>query len=40
VGRSEQRLPGNSTLNRLELTTDGGDPYKKITVDAEAVRRL
>jgi hypothetical protein len=40
LGRAEQPLAGKSTLNRLELTTDGRDLYKKITVDPEAVRRF
>lgn len=40
LGRAEQPLAGKSTLNRLELTTDGQDLYKKIAVDAEAVRRF
>jgi hypothetical protein len=33
-------LAGKSTLNRLELGTDGADRYKKITVDAAAVERF
>jgi hypothetical protein len=36
----EQPLAGKSTLNRLELSTDGKDPYKKITVDEEGVNRF
>ena len=33
-------LAGKSTLNRLELTTDGKDVYKKVVVDEEAVERF
>ncbi len=36
----EQPLAGKSTLNRLELGTDGADRYKKITVDEAAVQRF
>jgi hypothetical protein len=36
----QQPLAGKSTLNRLELSTDGEDRYKKITVDEEAVNRF
>lgn len=36
----QQPLAGKSTLNRLELSTDGKDLYKKITVDEEAVNRF
>jgi len=35
---SGESLAGKSTLNRLELTTDGKDRYKKIVVDEEAVQ--
>jgi hypothetical protein len=35
-----QPLAGKSTLNRLELTTDGKDLYKKVVVDEEAVERF
>ena len=35
-----QPLAGKSTLNRLELTTDGKDIYKKVVVDEEAVERF
>jgi hypothetical protein len=35
-----QSLAGKSTLNRLELGTDGKDHYKKITVDEEGVNRF
>jgi len=35
-----QPLAGKSTLNRLELTTDGKDVYKKVVVDEEAVERF
>lgn len=40
LGEPERPLAGKSTLNRLELTTDGQDLYKKIAVDPEAVRRF
>ena len=33
-------LAGKSTLNRLELTTNGQDVYKKVVVDEEAVERF
>jgi hypothetical protein len=33
----EEALAGKSTLNRLELTTNGRDRYKKVVVDEEAV---
>jgi hypothetical protein len=33
-------LAGKSTLNRLELGTDGADRYKKITVDEAALQRF
>ena len=36
----EDGLAGKSTLNRLELTTDGKDRYKKVVVDEEAVERF
>jgi hypothetical protein len=36
----EDDLAGKSTLNRLELTTDGKDRYKKVVVDEEAVKRF
>jgi hypothetical protein len=36
----DQPLAGKSTLNRLELTTDGKDVYKKVGVDEEAVERF
>jgi len=36
----EQPLAGKSTLNRLELGTDGTDRYKKITVDEAALERF
>jgi hypothetical protein len=36
----EEGLAGKSTLNRLELTTDGKDRYKKIVVDEEAIKRF
>ena len=36
----DQLLAGKSTLNRLELGTDGADRYKKITVDEAALERL
>jgi hypothetical protein len=32
-----ETLAGKSTLNRLELTTNGRDRYKKVVVDEEAV---
>jgi hypothetical protein len=35
-----QPLAGKSTLNRIELTTDGKDVYKKVVVDEEAVERF
>jgi hypothetical protein len=34
---SQEALAGKSTLNRLELTTDGQNRYKKVVVDEEAV---
>jgi hypothetical protein len=42
VGREDVEAPlaGKSTLNRLELGTDGDDRYKKITVDGEAMQRF
>ena len=42
VGRREGEpvLAGKSTLNRLELGTDGEDRYKKITVKEGAVERF
>jgi hypothetical protein len=36
----DEPLAGKSTLNRLELTTDGKDVYKKVVVDEEAVERF
>jgi len=36
----QKPLAGKSTLNRLELGTDGEDLYKRITVDEEAVNRF
>lgn len=36
----EQPLAGKSTLNRLELGTDGEDRYKRITVDEAALKRF
>jgi hypothetical protein len=36
----EETLAGKSTLNRLELTTNGRDRYKKVVVDEEAVERF
>jgi hypothetical protein len=36
----EKPLAGKSTLNRLELSTNGEDLYQKITVDEEAVNRF
>lgn len=35
-----QKLAGKSTLNRVELTTDGKDVYKKVVVDEEAIQRF
>lgn len=35
-----QKLAGKSTLNRVELTTDGKDCYKKVVVDEEAVEQF
>ena len=42
IGRREveRALAGKSTLNRLELGTDGQDRYKKITVQEGAVERF
>jgi hypothetical protein len=39
-GDPGQKLAGKSTLNRLELTTDGKDVYKKVVVDKKAVKRF
>jgi len=36
----EEVLAGKSTLNRLELTTNGRDRYKKVVLDEEAVERF
>lgn len=36
----EKPAAGKSTLNRLELSTDGKDPYKKIVADEEAFERF
>ncbi len=36
----EEALAGKSTLNRLELTTNGRDRYKKVVLDEEAVERF
>lgn len=35
-----QKLAGKSTLNRVELTTDGKDVYKKVVVDEEGLERF
>jgi len=36
----QEVLAGKSTLNRLELSTNGRDRYKKVVVDEEAVERF
>lgn len=36
----EEALAGKSTLNRMELTTNGRDRYKKVVVDEEAMERF
>lgn len=35
---SQEALAGKSTLNRVELTTNGRDRYKKVVVDEEALQ--
>ncbi len=35
-----QKLAGKSTLNRVELTTDGKDRYKKVVMDEEAIEKF
>jgi hypothetical protein len=35
-----EKLAGKSTLNRLELSTDGKDVYKKVVVDEQALERF
>jgi hypothetical protein len=42
VDKSEptQKLAGKSTLNRVELTTDGKDRYKKVVVEEAAIERF
>ena len=37
---SAEKPAGKSTLNRVELSTDGKDVYKKVVVDEEAVERF